>query len=82
MYRVVIYDEAQHAIDALPADAVGGFAELHALLEVDPWSGTPYIPGKSDGVMRTLPFGLSGMALFLILDDQRRVDVIQVYWHG
>jgi hypothetical protein len=28
------------------------------------------------------PFGTYGMAVYLILDDQRRVDVLLVQWVG
>lgn len=33
-----------------------------------------------DGAVRTLPFGSHGMVTYLILDDQLRVDVLNVVW--
>jgi hypothetical protein len=49
-----------------------------------PWNGRPYNQDKPDGNMRELVFGPggSGTVTYLILEDQRRVDVLLVQWAG
>lgn len=80
MYRVVTDDQIQRHLDALPRPAPAAFAELRVLLEVDPWAGGPVNPGNPDGPVRTMSFGpdREGVAAYLILDDQRRVDLLQI----
>lgn len=82
MYTVVTDEQAQPQVDALPTEALAAFAELRVLLETSPWSGRPYNPGNPDGALRIQPFSTYGQVLYLILDDQRRVDVLMVQWTG
>jgi hypothetical protein len=51
-----------------------------AMLELTPWNGAPLHKDNPGGAVRTLPFGLSGMITYLILDDLQRVDVLNVVW--
>ncbi|WP_344653736.1 hypothetical protein [Cryptosporangium japonicum] len=53
-----------------------------ALLEVAPWSGESYNRQHPDANMRSHPFGTDakGLAIYLILEDQRRVIVLRVLW--
>ena len=45
--------------------------------------GEPLFTDRPDGGLRTLTFGRSGgMITFLILEDQRRVDILDVLWIG
>jgi hypothetical protein len=57
---------------------------LRTLLEVCPWSGEPSNETNPDAEVRTLTFGAhhEGMVTYLILDGQRRVDVLSVLWLG
>lgn len=84
MYRIDTDDQAQHQVDALPHDALAFYAELRTTLEVSPWSGEPVNDQNPDGPVRTMIFGADhqGMATYLILDDQRRVDILSVLWIG
>jgi hypothetical protein len=41
VYLVETDKRAQLQIDALPAQALTGYAELRTMLEVSPWSGMP-----------------------------------------
>jgi hypothetical protein len=41
LYSVVNDEQAQPHVDALPAEALGAFAEVRVLLETAPWSGRP-----------------------------------------
>ena len=68
------------AIEALPYAAALGYAEALGVLKLAPWSGTPLREDNPDGSIRTLAFGPGGMVTYLILEDQRRVDVLQVHW--
>jgi len=81
MYRVVTDELVQQQIDALPTEALAFVAELRTLLEVQPWSGKPLHPKNPDGV-QTISFGThgAGLAYYLILEDQRRVDLLTLIW--
>ncbi len=81
MYRVVTDEPTQQQIDALPAEALPALAELRTLLEVQPWSGMPLHKKNPHGV-HSISFGLrgEGLAFYLVLDDQRRVDLLNVIW--
>lgn len=83
MYRVITDDLVQHQVDALPAEALAAFAELRTLLEVQPWSGEPLNKANPTGVL-TLPFGPYGEGLiyYLVLEDQRRIDLLKLIWTG
>ncbi len=52
------------------------------MLEVNPWGGDPYHRQNPDAPLRTLAFGGAGMVTYLILEDQRRVDLLIVFWMG
>lgn len=84
MYEVTTDDESQAQIDALPAAALAPFAEARAALELAPWNGRPYHRRRPDSSMRTLLFGphSEGKIVYLILEDQRRVDLLVVVWLG
>lgn len=58
------------------------YAELIAFLELTPWEGAPYREDKPEGSMRTMPFGkrAEGMAVYVILEEQRRVVVVSATW--
>ena len=52
------------------------------MLEVAPWHGDPYNRFKPDSSMRTHTFGPNGegLVIYLILEDQRRVDLVNILW--
>jgi hypothetical protein len=54
------------------------------MLELAPWNGAPLNELKPDSPMRVAVFGpgAEGMVIYLILEDQRRVDVLEVLWAG
>lgn len=84
MYTVSLDDESEQQVDALPPVALAQFAELRTMLEVAPWNGDPLNKLKPDSPMRPCTFGPNdeGMTVYLILDDQRRVDLLTVVWAG
>lgn len=52
------------------------------MLEIAPWGGEPINDDTPDGPVRTLAFGPAhqGLITYLILEDQRRVDLLDVLW--
>ena len=83
MYSVESEQHALEQVAALPAEALPRYAELMTVLETAPWGGEAY-DRQRPGNMRTCLFGQhdQGMAIYLILDDQRRVVVLRVLWAG
>ncbi len=47
-----------------------------------PWNGDPVHKDNPDGAVRAHAFGRVGLMTYLILEDQRRVDVLIVQWVG
>lgn len=81
-YRLDVDPLAQDQIRALPSEIVGLLAEAMSVLSLVPWNGSPVSDQNPGGSVRSLPFGDAGMITYLILEDQRRVDVLQVLWVG
>ena len=82
MYRVTTDEQSQPQINALPPDAVAPFAEARVVLEVAPWGGDSLNDDNPDAPVRSLAFGSAhqGLVTYLILERQRRVDVLDVLW--
>jgi hypothetical protein len=82
MYTVETDSDALEQVAALPAEALARYAELMALLEVAPWSGDTYNRQRPEANMRTHAFGDDdkGLAIYLVLEQQRRVVVLRVQW--
>lgn len=83
-YKIDVDSLAHDQIRAMPRDLLGALAEIMAVLELAPWSGMPYNEAKPDGTMREQVFGPHGRGkvTYLILEEQRRVDVLRVMWLG
>ncbi len=73
---------AMEQIAMLPRVALADYAQALGVLELAPWNGAPLHDNNPDGAVRTLPFGKAGLITYLILEDQRRVDVLDVLWAG
>jgi hypothetical protein len=84
VYRITTDDRSQPQIDALSADALPSWAEARVVLEVSPWSGQSLNAANPQAGVRTLTFGPNGEGLitYLILEDQRWVDILDVLWIG
>ena len=82
MYTYDAVPDAVAQVDELPVAALAEYAELIAFLELTPSEGAPYREDKPDGNMRIMPFGkrAEGMAVYVILEDERRVVVVSVTW--
>lgn len=80
MYRLTTDDQSSAQIAALPADALALYAEVVGVLQLIPWHGKPYAETKPDGPMRYLLFGNQSMVVYMILEDQLRVDILKVMW--
>jgi hypothetical protein len=84
VYEVVADAHTRAQVDALPVSALAGFAEVRAVLEIAPWSGEPLNAANPEGPVRTMVFGVErrGLLTYLVLEDQRRVDLLDVLWLG
>lgn len=84
MYQVITDGDALEQIAALPTEALPFYAETLGVLELTPWNGYPFNKRYTDGEVRELLFGPAGAGkvTYLILEDQRRVDVLMVQWVG
>lgn len=80
MYRLTTDEQSSAQIDALPAEALASYAEVVGVLQLVPWQGKPYAETKPNGSMRFLLFGNRSMVVYLILEDQLRVDILKVMW--
>jgi len=83
-YKIDIDPAVVDQIHALPRNAAVALHEVFALLELVPWNGLPYNDYLPEGSMREMLFGAGslGKITYLILEDQRRVDVLTVTWLG
>jgi hypothetical protein len=84
VYSYEILPETRDQVDGLPIAALRSYAELIAFMELTPWDAPPYRDDNPDGNMRKILFGANaeGIAVYLILEDQRRVVVVSVTWIG
>jgi hypothetical protein len=85
VYVVRSSDEVDEQVAHLPPDAAARFAELRTALELDPWSGDPYVRANPQAPMRSRDFETTsgdGFVVYLVLERDRIVDLIQVVWYG
>jgi hypothetical protein len=82
VYRYEIVADARAQVDGLPTDALVYYAELISFLELTPWEGPPYRDDNPDSGMRRMLFGQRGLAVYVILEQDRRVVVVSVSWVG
>jgi hypothetical protein len=83
MYDVTTDERSGPQIEALPTHGLAPFAEVRAALEVAPWStGEPLNDEYPEAPVRAVLFGAEGqgMVTYLVLDRQRRVDILDVTW--
>jgi hypothetical protein len=83
MYDLTTDERSQPQIDALPAAGLVPFAEVRAALEVAPWStGESLNDEYPEAPVRSVVFGTEGqgMLTYLVLEQQRRVDILDVTW--
>ena len=76
MYAVRSSDEVDEQIAQLPYNGAARFAELRAALELDPWSGEPYIRADPHSAMRTHTLAAAsgdGFVVCMVLERDRLV---------
>lgn len=78
-YVVDVHPPASAQVEALPIDAARRLAEVFVVLELTPWVGRPLVEGRPEAPTRCPMLG-TGMVVYLILEDQRIVDVLDVQW--
>lgn len=84
MCQYEILPEAREQVDGMVLSALVHYAELIVFLELTPWDGPPYRDDNPDGNPRQITFGPTGdgIAVYLVLEDQRRVIVVSATWIG
>ena len=83
MYEVRTSDAVDEQIAVLPPGAAASLIELREALSLSPWSWPPYTVANPEGPMRTATFADgAGIVYFLILEDQRLVDLLDLIWLG
>lgn len=81
MFQVNLLDEAWAAALALPVGPRKILAEFLDLLELEPHTGQLYRPPDSD--LRTAAMADGQLlVIWLVLEDQDRVEVVRVMWSG
>lgn len=80
MYRVETDSAAAEQVAALPDEALAAYALVLDVLVFTPWDGDPLHDENPTGPVRTLPVGRAGLVTYLVLERQRRVDVLNVLW--
>lgn len=80
MYRIVTDPRTGEQISALPDEALAELAGVLTVLELVPWNDDPMHARNPDGPVRTMPLARIGMVTYLILEDQLRVDIVNVLW--
>lgn len=83
-YEIELYPDAWEQVRALPAEVLPALSDVMATLAASPWNGPPLNELNPEGAVRVLTFGSGGAGLvaYLILEEQRRVDVLRVLWLG
>lgn len=81
-HKIEISPEAREQIRAMPSELPKQLADVMDVLELTPWNSKPINTDNPDGAVRQFTFGDAGNVLltFLILEEQRRVDVLEVIW--
>jgi hypothetical protein len=84
LYRIRTDLVAREQIAALPDNALEPYAQVLGVLELVPWHGHAHNHDNPKGAIRQLVFGPAGrgLVIYLILEDQRLVDVLEVMWLG
>lgn len=80
MYVVEVDDEVHAAVAALLASALPALAEAFAFLELTPWAAPSANVARPEAELRNLPFGEAGLLTVLVLERDRRVDVVRLIW--
>jgi hypothetical protein len=79
VYRIVTYEEADEQIAVLSIEGLLAYAQLLDVLQLTPWNGPSINSYNPDGAVRQWPIG-RGVVTHLILEDEQRVDIIDVLW--
>lgn len=80
MYRIIAHIQAQETIAELPGSALAGYAEALGVMKLVPCNGTSFRGDNPNGNIRTLPFGPGGLVVYLILEREQEVHVLEVQW--
>jgi hypothetical protein len=79
-YRVVHSRLVEAQAANLPPQAREDLRRAAELLAADPWQGQPWRGASPE--YRSLPFGRSGLAVYLIREQATTVVVLELVWVG
>jgi hypothetical protein len=84
VYRIVPDGATMQQVAALPDEALDSYAEVLAVLELEPWNGQPQHQDNPDGAVRRWHFGpdKAGQVVYLLLEEQCEVHLLFVQWLG
>lgn len=84
MYRIVVHDQAQATVDALPVGGLLAWFDVVDLLRMQPWAGEISRKENPNANILTLPFGptAEGQVSYMVLDRDGEVHVLEVQWVG
>jgi len=80
-YEVTVSGTAARQAAGMPSGARAALADVLQQLATDPWAGEPYHPRWSPE-FRTITFGGSGLATYVVSDRRKAVLVEHVIWTG
>lgn len=82
MYRIVVYPEVVDQLAQLPAALLSDYARVLDAVALAPWNGPPINERNPDGAVRRWSCGPDAQAqvLYLVLEREREVHVLQVLW--
>jgi hypothetical protein len=79
-YRLDL-DEVRQTIARLPVEALLPLQAMWSFLELTAWAGSAWQAFNPDAAVRFVVFGEGrGTIIYLILEDQRIVDVLKILW--
>lgn len=84
VYRIIPDDVVDGQLDYLPRQALLGYVDVLAALEVAPDGGRPYNDTIPEGPTRQYVFGSNseGVVTYLVLEREREVHLLLVEWIG
>ena len=80
-YELDFYPEADAQRATLPAEALAVYSRVLDVLQLVPWNGRSSNPTNPGGAVRIWTTGRL-MVVYVILEHEQRVDIIDVIWNG
>ena len=79
-YELILDPVARAGIDALPVEGRSAFDSAVTVIELFPWRAPAINEDNPDGEVRQQVFASLGTITYLIVEHDREVHVLLVYW--